>query len=652
MRRGALLAIAAAAIAWFVPAAFAAEPAAAHPGARVYAQHCASCHEGGVPKSPHKMFLQLMATDAIHDALTVGVMQAQAAALSAEQRQAVAEYLTGTPLAEARNRPPLARCTGAAAEFDLRDSPAKAGWGMDGDNSRFIPTDVAGLGAADVPRLQLRWAFAFPQAQRVRSQPLVALGAVYVGSQNGTVYALDAATGCVRWEFRASAEVRTGLVMATWPAGEAPGERPLLHFGDLMARVYAVDARTGELVWSVKADDHPNATVTATPALHDGRLYVAVSSLEVSTAADPKYPCCSFRGSILALDAATGATAWKSYTIPEAPREVGRTRVGTPILAPSGAPSWNTPVVDARRGLLYAGTGENYSSPAGPTSDALLAFRLADGALVWARQKTAGDAWNVACMLPDNPNCPVEDGPDYDFGAATIHARLGERSLLLAGQKSGEVFALDLDRGGEPVWRRKVGRGGIQGGVHFGMALGGDRLFVPISDKDMAARVYEQPARPGLYALDALTGRLLWESPANDVCGGRPFCSPGIGQAITTIPGVVFAGHMDGRLRAYAADTGRVLWETDTTREVSAVNGMRARGGSFGGGAGPVVRRGLLLASSGYGIYEHMAGNVLLAYSVGTPAASTAATAGAATPVGTTSSATAPAAAPGSSAAP
>jgi polyvinyl alcohol dehydrogenase (cytochrome) len=599
--------------------ALAADATAATPatGAELYARHCASCHEGGVPKAPHTMFLQMMAADAIHDALTAGVMQAQAANLAAAERVAIAEHLAGQTVAEARSRAPLARCDANAARFDLGDSPAAIGWGMDGDNSRFVPAAVAGLAAEDVPQLELRWAFAFPQAQRVRSQPLVALGAVFVGSQNGTVYALDAATGCVRWEFRASAEVRTGLLLAPGAAGRPPAARPLLYFGDLLARVYAVDAQTGALVWSVKVDEHPNATVTATPALHEGRLYVAVSSLEVSSAADPKYPCCSFRGSIHALDAASGATVWKSYTIADAPRTVGTTRVGTPILAPSGAPIWNTPVVDDARGLLYAGTGENYSSPAGPTSDAVLAFRLEDGALQWSRQKTAGDAWNVACMIEGNPNCPAEDGPDYDFGAATILARVGDgRTLLLAGQKSGDVYALDLEAQGTPLWRQKVGRGGIQGGVHFGMALAGERLFVPISDKDMAGRQYDRPARPGLYALDVRSGRVLWESPADDVCAGRRFCAPGIGQAITAIPGVVFAGHMDGRLRAYDATSGRVLWQTDTTREIDALGGVRAHGGSFGGGAGPVVRRGLVFASSGYGMYEHMPGNVLLVYGV------------------------------------
>ncbi len=247
-----------------VPAALAAADAAPSPpksaGEQIYAERCAQCHEGGVPKAPHKMFLQMMATDAIHAALTTGIMQQQATGLDAAAKVAVAEYLGGQSLADSQAKPDLQRCTGAAAKFDLSKPPAKAGWGMDRQNRRFVPTDVAGLTAADLPKLKLKWAFGYAKAQRARSQPLVALGAVYVGSQDGTVHALDFATGCTRWTFRASAEVRTAIQMDGWAPGAAAPERPLLYFGDLMARVYAVDALTGELVWKTKVDDHPNAT--------------------------------------------------------------------------------------------------------------------------------------------------------------------------------------------------------------------------------------------------------------------------------------------------------------------------------------------------------------------------------------------------------
>jgi polyvinyl alcohol dehydrogenase (cytochrome) len=591
--------------------------AAAHPGAAVYQKACVQCHEGGVARAPHKMFLQMMPADGILKAVEQGVMQTQAAGLTPAERRAVAEYLTGHSLDEVVARRPPPSCDGPRREFELGRPPAKAGWGVNRENQRFIAAEVAGLTAADLPGLELKWAFAFPGANRARSQPTVAMGAVFVGSQDGTVYALDKATGCVRWTFRASAEVRTPVIIEGWDAG-APPARPLAYFADFIARVYAVDARTGELVWVTKVDDHANATVTGAPVLFEDRLYVPVSSLEVTSAADPKYACCTFRGAVAALDAGTGRTLWKTHTIDEPASPVGRTRVGTPILAPSGAPVWNSPAIDEKRGVLYVGTGENYSSPANDRSDALLAIELATGKLLWHRQKTAGDAWNVACMMQDNPNCPEENGPDVDFGAGTIIARdVGGRDLLLAGQKSGDVYALDLDRRGEPVWRNKVGRGGIQGGVHFGMALDGGRLYVPISDMTSAeaeVHLHAVPSRAGLYALDAATGRMLWAQPANDVCNGRKYCEAGISAAITAIPGAVLAGHMDGRLRAYEAETGKVLWEYDTTNEVTATDGSLAHGGSFGGGAGPVVQDGMLFAASGYGIYFHMPGNVLLAF--------------------------------------
>ncbi len=603
----------------FLPAlAVAAEAAATPPtGEQVYLERCAQCHEGGVPKAPHKMFLQMMATDAIHDALSTGIMQQQATGLSAAARVAVAEYLGGQSLADSQAKPEAQRCSGPAAKFDLNSPPAKAGWGMDRQNRRFVPAEIGGLAAADLPKLKLKWAFGYPKAQRARSQPLVALGAVYVGSQDGTVHALDFATGCTRWTFRASAEVRTAIQMDGWVAGTPAPARPLLFFGDLMARVYAVDALTGQLVWKTKVDDHPNATVTAAPVLYDGRLYVPVSSLEVSSAGDPKYACCTFRGSIHALDAKTGATIWQSYTIPAAPSRTGTTSVGTAILGPSGAPIWNTPVLDTKRGVLYAGTGENYSSPADDRSDALLAFRLTDGKVLWARQKTSGDAWNVGCMLK-NANCPKEEGPDVDFGAASILSTLPDGTdVLLAGQKSGDVYAVRPEDGSF-VWHRKVGRGGIQGGVHFGMALDGNTLYVPISDmtgeEAEGTNKNKGPPRAGMHALNATTGEVLWSTLADDRCHGLQYCEPGISAAVTAIPGAVIAGHMDGRLRAYEQATGKVLWETETRQPFTTVNGIAGMGGSMGGGAGPVVQQGHLLVNSGYGVYFHLPGNVLLVY--------------------------------------
>jgi polyvinyl alcohol dehydrogenase (cytochrome) len=576
------------------------------PGAPLYKQQCAQCHDSGVAKAPNKLFLQMLSPDTIHRALTAGVMVSQAAALSGEQRRQVADYLGSSMVtAEARREPPV--CDKARASFDSSKAPLAAGWGY--DNARRIAAADAGLTPATAADLELKWAFEFPNAIRARSQPTIAYGAVYVGSADGTVYALDLQSGCVRWSFNAGAEVRTAIVVAG-------GTQPRAYFGDLVARAYAVDALTGKLAWSSKLDDHPHATLTGTPAFHDGRVYFPISSLEVTSAADPAYECCTFRGAIAAVDGKTGAQLWKAYSIANPPRETGRTRLGTRVLGPSGAPIWNSPTIDAKRGVLYAGTGENYSTPADESSDALLAIRLSDGVVLWKRQLTRNDAWNVACMMKDNPNCPRENGPDVDFASGAILARTRSgQDLLLAGQKNGAVYALDPDRQGEVVWQVKVGRGGVQGGVHFGMALDGERLFVPISDMADGhdGRVYDSPPRPGLYALDIATGKTLWSTPADNVCAGRAFCDPGISAATTVAGAVVIAGHMDGRVRAYDASNGTVVWQQDSAREFETVSGAKASGGSIGG-AGAAVRDGYVVINSGYGVYFHMPGNVLLTF--------------------------------------
>jgi polyvinyl alcohol dehydrogenase (cytochrome) len=573
------------------------------PGAAVYQQTCSHCHQGQVPKAPQKMFLQMLAPQSILAALSTGLMKEQGASLTPQARREVAEYLGGEKLDANRKVPQAPRCI-AALPSAAAQPPVALGWGF--DNARFTPADVAKLSRDDVPRLELKWAFEYPGAIRARSQPSIAFGNIYTGSQDGTVYALDLHTGCVRWASNTTAEVRTAIVVSNTS----------LYFGDVIARVHAMDAMTGKELWNIKVDDHPNATITGTPTFHDGVLYVPVSSLEVTSAADSKYECCKFRGAVVAIDAKTGKVIWKAHTITEEPAPVRTTSSGTRVFAPSGAPVWNAPTIDSRRGVLYIGSGENYSSPANDRSDAVLAFNLKDGRLVWSHQMLAGDAWNVACMMQGNANCPGENGPDVDVAAGTILTTLPTgKEVLLAGQKNGVVYAIDPDARGKVLWQMRVGRGGIQGGVHFGMALEAQRLFVPISDlKDgHDGRRYDMAGKPGLYALDPADGRIMWSAAAQDVCNGRSFCDPGISAAVTATPGVVFAGHMDGVLRAYDSATGQVIWKFDATGGVKTVSGTTAHGGSFGG-PGPVVRDGYVVVNSGYGLYFHMPGNVLLVF--------------------------------------
>ncbi|GIX31253.1 MAG: cytochrome CBB3 [Porticoccaceae bacterium] len=486
---------------------------------------------------------------------------------------------------------------------------------MTADNRRAIPTSRAGLAAADLSRLRLAWVFGLPDAVRFRSHPALAGGAVYLGSQDGRVFALERKTGCVRWVFRARGEVRTAVVVAPWRAGDRTA-RPLAYFGDYLGNVYAVDAASGELRWQVRPDPHPSAVITGSPTLHEGVLYVPVSSLEVLAAQDPAYHCCTFRGAVVALDADTGAERFRVHTVTEPATPRGANRLGTPRFGPAGAPVWGSPAVDARRRQLLFGTGQNYSRPATATSDAIFAVDLDSGRVRWIFQATADDVWNAACEVDEDANCPEDPGPDYDFGAPPLLARGADgRDYVLAGQKSGWVYALDPDDG-RLRWKVQVGAGGLNGGVHFGMAAAAGRLFVPISDADLGRHHVPREPRPGLYALDVATGALLWQWPAPDVCAGRVGCKRGNGQAVAVAGDLVFAGSIDGHLRVHDARTGAVLWDFDSAREWPSVNGVPARGGSFEGAASPVVDRGWLYFGSGYLFHPYMPGNAFFAFAV------------------------------------
>ena len=575
-----------------------------HPGNALFRDNCAGCHMGGVPKAPAAVWLEMMAPDAILAAMQGGVMAQQAAHLSKDQQVQVAEYITRTRLNGYRPPAPPAQCIGAAMRF-VGAPPAAVGWGH--DNRRFVPAEIGGLTAADASKLKFKWAFAYPAAVRARSQPAIGWSTVFVGSQNGTVYAFDLDSGCAKWTFRASAEVRTAIV--------ADAQSKRLYFGDVLGRAYALDAMTGKQIWRVKLDDHPNATITGSPSLGGGSLFVPISSLEVTSAADPQYACCTFRGAVVALDPATGTMKWKTYTVPDPPTSQGVTAAGVNILGPSGAPVWGSPTYDAKRNRLYIGSGENYSTPADGNSDAVFSLDATTGKKIWQTQLTAKDAWNVGCMV-GNDNCPKENGPDLDLAASPLLVSLPEGDdIIVLGQKSGLVFGVSpMD--GKIVWQQRLGHGGTQGGVHFGMSGQGVAVYVPIVDlaDTHDGRVYDPALNgSGIHALDAATGKILWQQKADNVCGDRQYCDPGVSAATTAIPGAVLAGHLDGRFRIYAKDTGKILWSFDTTKAVKTITGVDASGGAMSG-PGAAVYDGHVVFNSGYGLYYHMPGNLLLVF--------------------------------------
>lgn len=582
-------------------------------GKQMFADACASCHDAGLDRAPHSNILREMAPEAILRALTDGAMREQGSAFSPAERTAIAEWLAGQKLGAA-TAPEIARCSGPAARFDHNQPPVLPGWGFSPANAHALSARDAGIGRRNVSRLSLKWAFAFPGATRVRSQPSFAGGALLIGSQSGAVHALDRETGCQRWTFEAEAEVRTSVLVTPWQKGDAAA-RPLALFGDLRANAYAVDARTGALVWKVRTDDHPAARITGSPALHEGVVYVPIASLEESAASSPGYLCCTFRGSILALDAATGRELWRTWLVDEPVRQ-SLDNNGNPRFGPSGVPVWNAPAIDPARGLLFVGTGNNYSNPATENSSAILALELATGRIRWRYQATEGDTWNVACVFTASGNCPEDEGPDFDFGAGTALAKdASGRELLLAGQKSGIAYALEPDSG-KLVWQTRVGRGGAGGGIQFGIAAAAGRMFAAVTDTAVGEDAGGFPLSPGLHAIDIATGKRLWSAPHKPDCTGKPLCRAGLGGTVVATPEIVMAGAEDGIVRIHDAKTGALLWQHDTTAEINALGGLKGRGGTIAGGTGPVPWGGRLYVPTGYGYAGKMPGNLLMVFGV------------------------------------
>ncbi len=590
----------------------------ADPAAQLYAEHCAACHDDAAQTAPSRKDLASMAPERILAALVGGSMSDVAAMLSPAERRAVSAYAAGKALEEAPvlDPPVAARCRVSGA-FTLGE-PDWSGWGGGLENRRYRAGTDAGLKAAEVPRLKVKWAFGFPGDVRAHAQPALVGGRLFVGSEGGRVYALDASTGCVHWTRDLGAGVRAAPSVAEVATPMA--KRAVVFFGDERGFVHALDAGTGEVVWFHRVDDSALASVTGSPVYFQGRLYVPVASSEEAAAAAPTYPCCRFRGSLVALDAGTGEQVWKTYMVAE-PQSTGHNRAGAETFGPSGAAIWSSPAVDPARHAIYVTTGNNYSAPATDTSDAFVALDLDTGSVLWSRQMTAGDVSTAACALPDHTNCPPEPGPDFDFGAGPMIVALpaGGRAVI-AGQKSGVVHAVDPDRAGTILWQVRIGRGGRFGGVQWGSAADAGQVYVALSDLGRMPDASGWPARPdpgvggGLFALQLQDGKRKWYTPPPG-CGDRARCSPAQLAAVTAIEGAVFSGSLDGHLRAYAAADGRVIWDYDTQGKYETVNGVPGHGGSLDG-AGPVVGGGMLFVGSGDPAGGVMSGNVILAFSV------------------------------------
>jgi polyvinyl alcohol dehydrogenase (cytochrome) len=570
--------------------------------AALFDKKCASCHRNGNDmRAPEPDDLHVMSKSYILAALQSGRMKWEGKSLSKAEKVAIAEYL-GQPDLSAS-----AKMTGVCAR-DLDpppNPPIWAGWGVDPRNSRFQRALSAGLDREKVKNLKLKWAFGFPGAAATFGQPTSFAGKLFVGSEDGTVYSLDAATGCMWWSFRASTTVKTAISIGD--------QGRTAFFGDTNGFIYAVNVADGSVVWKVHPDPHPAARITGSPLLLGTRLYVPISSGEEGAAADPHYPCCTFRGSLVALDANSGKQIWTAYTIDQPAKPTRKSAQGVQYFGPSGAAIWSPPTADLKRQVIYVATGNNYSSPPSDASDAVIAIDMRSGKKLWHRQFTPKDLWNSGCVADQKDNCPDKRGDDFDFGSPPLlRTRSDGRDVLLLGQKSGIVYALDPDRHGKLLWQSRIGHGGPLGGIQWGGAADSRYAYYPLSDNDDNNPL----AGGGLFALDLRTGKQAWyAAPPKPACVGAFGCSAAQMAPPTVIPGVVFAGSLDGHLRAYDTHDGTVIWDFNTAREFRTTNGVKAHGGSMNG-SGPTVVSGMLFVNTGY--TNAMDGNVLLAFSTDT----------------------------------
>lgn len=571
----------------------------------VFDQRCAGCHAGnGDQRAPDMLHLSSMSPRSIFTALETGKMKIHGDSLSGEEKVALAEFITQRTYSNAPRQYTL--CDGGTME-DL--TVKYSGWAGNKEGTGFIPDSIAGLTREQVPDLKLKWAFGIDGGTITRTKVAVIGDHIIFGSQFGEVFCLDMETGCIRWVFEADAVVRGGIAVS-----EDIGDQVILYLADFGGNTFALDAQTGKEIWRTAVKNDPNNAVTGTPTYFDGMLYVPLSSMEVVSAGRDNYSCCRSSGQVVALDAKTGAEVWRHRVIEEQATVRGKNSVGVDQYGPSGAPVWCSPTVDEKRGLLYIGTGENNSNPPTLTSDALQALDLKTGALIWNYQTTPKDVYIDGCGRPNAANCPDPLGPDVDFGMAPIlTVRPDGKEVLVVGQKSGVVFCLEPDTG-QPIWQTRIGRGSALGGIHWGMATDGQMVYAANSDWLDYGAEPGVPANPGLFALDLMNGEIIWKSTSDAaICRGKKGCYNSNSSAPTLMPGVVFAGNLDGHLRAHDTTNGDVLWEFDTHQKFETVNGIPGHGGSIDG-PGPVIANGMVFINSGYALFGQMPGNVLLAF--------------------------------------
>ena len=569
-------------------------------GEPIFKARCASCHEPAIERAPDRAQLRARSPEEVYDALTIGAMKPMGDAMTPAEIYGVVRFLTGkspTPQTAQGPDPNVCATHGALQP----NGPQWNGWGRDVANSRYQPKP--GFAAADIPRLKVKWAFSYPGTKN--SQPVIFGDRVFVASMAGKLYALDGASGCVHWRY----DFRGGA-RATMSLGKDPKAASgwAIYLGDDRMVMRALDAGSGRELWATKVGDHIVGRITGSPTLYNGVLYIPLSASEESQGNVGAYGCCTFIGTVVAVNAADGKILWTRRILEATPQPTRKNAAGTQMYGPAGGAIWSAPTIDARLGQLYVATGDSYTEIDHPASDAVLAMDLKTGAIRWTHQVLAADNF-----VSGTVNGPLgERGPDYDFGSSPNLVTLKDgRSLVITGNKSSIVYAMDPATG-KMVWQTpKLGIGGAAGGVEWSTATDGRIVYAPLADRAGGA------GRPGLVALDAATGKELWRadapriSPCNVPSGS---CRPGYSAAATAIPGAVFTGAQDGHLRAYAAD-GKLLWDFDATVPHDTINGVKAAPGGYLDMGGPTIAGGRMFMHTGYN-GSAGANNVLLAFTV------------------------------------
>jgi len=602
-------------------------------GKAVFEAHCKSCHEPPQGRAPGRPELAQRPAADIVTALTQGIMKPMAAGMSPAEIQAVATYLTSggtgeTAIIERRmlNLPTGPIGSDPMCTVNTPFKPGPSDWtsaGFDGPSRRFQPHPE--LTAADLPKLKLKWAFSMTGG----GQPTVIGDWLFTTNRSGAFYALDAKTGCVHW-------VTKGVVSRTTPMIVRSPISPsgwITYVGETNRTVHAFDAVSGRELWvSDELEKHPSSVLTGSPIVSGDKVFVPVSSIEEASSMSKDYACCTFRGSLVALEARTGKTLWQTFTISEPAHPTARKNAtGKTLSGPAGAAVWAAPSVDVKRGLVYIVSGDSYTDDDTDGDDSVFAIDMATGKIRWHNQVTQHDNFVMGCgPKATTGNCPTPMGPDYDFGSTPIlfKAASGE-DVLLAGQKSGIVYGFNPSTG-KMLWKTQVGVGSALGGVEWGMAADDKRLYVPISDITLLFRFgggtgSGPAAKAGIYGLDPLTGKILWSTPSPVApChyaadkDKTSTCVRAQSAAPAAIPGVVFSGTLDGWFRAYDSKTGEILWAYSTTAQTyDTVNGVKGQPGGGLDGMGPVVANGMVYVMSGFNGAARVGSNgvnVLLAF--------------------------------------